>query len=193
MTIIGAKWCLTLLLLSGLLAGAFAQPGHDPAKLIAAQKEALSKLAVLDGEWRGAAWILTPTGKHTITQTERVGPFLDGSVRVIEGKGYEADGTESFNALGIISFDVATGSYSMRSYAQGRAGDFPVTLTEDGFEWEIEAGPMTIKYKAVVKDGKWTETGVRVMPNQEPVPFFEMTLTRIGDSRWPAAGAVARE
>src|SRR6478672_6854315 len=30
--------------------------------------------------------------KHTITQTERIGPFLDGSVKVIEGRGCEPDG-----------------------------------------------------------------------------------------------------
>ncbi len=43
-----------------------------------------------------------PGEVHAITQTQRVGPFLDGSLKVIEGSGYEADGQVGFNALGVI-------------------------------------------------------------------------------------------
>jgi hypothetical protein len=34
------------------------------------------------------------------------------------------------------------------------------------------------------------EIGERIVPGGEPVRFFEMTLKRIGDTDWPAAGAV---
>jgi hypothetical protein len=78
----------------------------------------------------------------------------------------------------------------MRSYAQGHVGDFDLKLTADGFQWEIPAGPMTIRYTAVIKDGTWTEVGDRIVPDKEPIRFFEMTLTRVGDTNWPAAGAV---
>ena len=81
----------------------------------------------------------------------------------------------------------------MRSYAQGHAGDFPITPTDDGFQWEIPAGPMTIRYAAVIIDGTWKEVGDRVTANGEPVRFFEMTLTRVGDTSWPAAGIVDPE
>src|SRR6185295_9253175 len=75
-----------------------AQGPPDSAKLIAAQREAMVPLAFMDGMWRGPAWTILPSGeKHTITQTERVGPFLSGSVKVVEGKGYEADGKVGFN------------------------------------------------------------------------------------------------
>lgn len=41
----------------------------DSAKLLAAQREALKKLANMDGVWRGEAWTLFPTGeKHVITR-----------------------------------------------------------------------------------------------------------------------------
>jgi len=124
------------------------QQRPDPAALVSAQREAMNRFAILDGVWRGTAWIMLPSGqKHHLTQTERVGPFLDGSVRVIEGRGYEDDGRVGFNALAIVSFDPQTDTYSMRSYAQGRAGDFVITPTEDGFQWEIPAGPMTIRYR----------------------------------------------
>ena len=39
----------------------------------------------MDGVWRGPSWTILPSGeKHVGTQTERIGPFLDGSVKVIE-------------------------------------------------------------------------------------------------------------
>ena len=171
-----------------------AQGRPDPAKLLAAQREALAKLAFMDGVWRGPASTIEPGGtKHEVIQTERVGPMLDGAVKVVEGRGYDADGNVAFNALGIISYDPGKQAYSMRSYAMGNAGDFVLTPTADGFTWEIPAGPMTIRYNAVVKDGTWHEVGDRIAPGQEPVRFFEMTLTRVGDSTWPAAGAIGRE
>ena len=176
-----------------LPAAARAQAPQSPAAVIAAQRDAMAPLAYMDGVWRGPAWSMTPTGdKHNITQTERIGPFLDGSVKVIEGRGYDAGGKVTFNALGIISYDIDKKTYSMHSYAMGRSGDFPVTTTPDGYIWEIPAGPgMTIRYTAVVKDGKWHEVGDHMMPGKEPVRIFEMTLTRVGDSSWPGAGAIS--
>ncbi|MBM4013509.1 MAG: hypothetical protein FJ293_00890 [Planctomycetes bacterium] len=90
--------------------------------------------AAMDGEWRGEAWTLLPEGsKHVLTQTERVGPFLDGTVRVIAGRGHEADGSVSFNALGVLYFDPDQKALRMRSWTQGRTGEFPVTRTATGF------------------------------------------------------------
>jgi hypothetical protein len=174
-----------------LPAGASGQERPDPAALAAAQREAMSRLAFMDGQWRGPAWILLPSGeKHNLTQTERVGPFLGGAVRVIEGRGYEADGSIGFNALAVVSYDPAKQAFSLRSYAMGQAGDYVLTPTADGFTWEIPAGPMTIRYTAVIKNGEWKEVGDRIPPNGNPVRFFEMTLKRVGDTDWPAGGAV---
>lgn len=180
------------LLLLAVALGASAQERPDPTALMAAQREAMAKLAFMDGVWRGPASTILPSGrKHDITQTERIGPLLGGTVKVIEGRGYEPDGKTTFNALGIVSYDAARRAYTMRSYAMGQAGDFPVTLTPDGFSWTIPAGPMTIRYNAVVKDGTWNEVGDRIEPGKEPVRFFEMRLKRVGDSDWPGANAVS--
>jgi hypothetical protein len=169
-----------------------AQERPSPAALIAAQREAMVRLAYMDGVWRGPAWTILPSGeKHTFTQTERVGPFLDGSVKVIEGRGYDPDGKVTFNALGTISFNPGTKIYSMHSHAMGNVGDFVVTPTADGYTWDIPAGPMTIHYSAVIKDGAWHEVGDRIVPGKEPVRFFEMNLKRVGDTDWPAAGAIS--
>jgi hypothetical protein len=163
----------------------------DPAVILPAQRAAMAPLAAMDGVWRGTAWNVEMDGtKHTVTHTERVGPFLDGTVKVFEGKGYDAEGKVAFNAFGTISYNPSTQKYTLRSYAMGNSGDFPVTVTPDGFVWEIAAGPMTIRYTAVIKDGTWFEYGERSMPGKEPTRFFEMTLKRIGDTDWPAGGAV---
>jgi hypothetical protein len=168
----------------------FAQ--HDPRAVIAAQAEAMKALAAMDGTWRGPAWTLLPDGsKRTITQTERIGPFLGGSIKVIEGRGYESDGRVGFNAFGIISFDPSARRYSIRSYALGHAGDFRFTPTADGYEWEIPSGPnAVIKYAATIKDGTLREVGDRVVADRPPLRIFEMELKRIGDSSWPAGDAV---
>jgi len=163
----------------------------DPAAQIAAQREAMKSLAMMDGVWRGPAWTILPSGrKHNITQTERIGPFLDGSIRVIEGRGYNEDGTVGFNAFGIISYDSATNAYTLHSHAQGRVGDFVIKPTADGYVWEIPVGPMIIRYTAVIKDGTLHEVGDQIMPGKEPVRIFDMNLKRVGDTDWPAAGAI---
>jgi len=185
----------SLPLLAAILAAAstgLAQGPPDPKVLIAAQREGMAPLAFMNGVWRGPATTTLPSGEvHNITQTERIGPFLDGSIKVIEGRGYEPDGRVGFNAFAVISYDPAKKGYTMRSYAQGRSGDFVLTPTSDGFVWEIPAGPMTIRYTAVVKDGKWREVGDRIMPGQPPVRFFEMNLVKVGDTDWPGAGAIS--
>jgi hypothetical protein len=173
-------------------ASAGAQGPPDPQVAIAAQKAGMAKLSFLDGVWRGPAWAITPTGdRHEVTQTERIGPFLGGSVRIIEGRGYVADGSVGFNALGIISFDPRTGSYSLRSYAMGQKGDFPLKVTTNGYEWETPAGPgAVIRYTATVSKSEFREVGDRVVGSAAPVRIFEMKLKRVGDTKWPSGDAV---
>jgi hypothetical protein len=178
----------TLLIVCLAASAAFSQ-GPDLAS-IAAQKEAMKPLAMMDGVWRGPAWTMLPTGKHEVTQTERIGPFLDGQIKVTEGRAYDASGTVTFNAFGTVSFDPAKKEYTLHSYALGRVGDFKLTPSADGYVWEIPAGPMTIRYTATIKDGTWKEVGERIVQGQAPVQFFEMNLKRVGDSDWPAAGAI---
>lgn len=184
----------TLTAAATLLGGpdtARAQTPPDPAALISAQQQAMRAFEAMNGTWRGKAWIVLPTGeKRDLIQTERIGPFLQGAVKVIEGRGYNLDGTLAFNAFAVVSYDPATQRYRMRSHAQGQVGDFTIQPTADGYTWEIPAGPVTIRYTASIKNGRLFEFGERLMPGREPVRFFEMDLQRIGDSDWPAAGAI---
>lgn len=169
----------------------FAQGQPDPASLLAAQREAMAAFAKMDGVWRGPAWTKLPNGdRHEVTQTERIGPLLDGTIKLVEGRAYRADGSTGFNAFGVIAFDPAAKTYTLRSHAQGRYGEFAIRPTADGYVWEIPAGPMTIRYTATIKDGSFKEVGDRIVAGREPERFFEMTLTRVGDSAWPGAGAI---
>lgn len=184
----------TFALAAGLLsvaAPAAATQAPDPAPRLAAQRDAMARLAFMDGTWRGSAWSLTPQGRHELTQTERVGTFLGGSVRMVEGRGYEADGRISFNAVGIISYDPDTQRYGFAAWAQGRNGVYPFQVTDTGFIWETPAGPgAIIRYTAVVRDGTWHEVGELIAPGRPPLRVIELNLRRIGDSDWPGAGAV---
>ena len=166
---------------------ALAQVPGDPAPLLAAQREAMKPLAAMDGVWRGPAWTMLPSGeKRTVVQTERIGPFLGGTVKVMEGRGYRDDGSVGFNALGIVSYDPAKKAYNLHSYALGHSGDFAFRPTADGYTWEIPQGPNArIRYTATIKDDTLTEVGDRIVEGREPLRFFEMKLKRVGDSDWP--------
>ena len=185
---------LPRLISAGLLVGlpcAVAQQA-DTAERIASQVEALKTFAMLDGVWRGPATVAQPNGSTlAFTQTERIGPFLGGSIRVIEGRGYDDSGAVRFNAFGIVSFDPQTRAYTLHSHAQGHVGDFAFVATGDGYRWEIPIGAATLRYTATVKDGELHEIGERVVVGSAPQKVFEMRLRRIGDTDWPAAGAVS--
>jgi hypothetical protein len=163
----------------------------DTAALLASQVEAMRAFATLDGVWRGPATVLQPDGRRlSFVQTERIGPFLGGSIRMIEGRGYDDDGSVRFNALGIVSFDPATRAYTLHSHAMGHVGDFAFVATGDGYRWEIPLGAATIRYVATVKGDELHEVGERIVDGREPLRIFEMRLKRIGSTDWPVAGAV---
>jgi hypothetical protein len=172
----------------GLFANAAAaQPA--PSK---ERAEAMAKLSFMRGIWVGEASGSTPDGhRYTVTQTERMGPMLDGDIIVVEGRGYKPDGSTGFNAFAVVWYDDKAKKYELRSYAMGYAGTFTMTLTADGYVWEIPAGPGVIRYTATVKDGKWREVGDRVFPGKPPARFFEMNLKKKGDTDWPAGNPVS--
>jgi len=182
--------CMAALALTATF-GAQAQGQPDTATLLAAQGQAMAPLAMLDGTWRGSARLYLEGGKtRELVQTERVGPMLGGSVKVIEGRSYGAEGQVEFNALAIVSFDPQSGRYTLHAQAQGRAGDFNFEPRPDGFVWTVKMGPVTIRHSTVVQGGRWEEVTERLMDGQPPTRLLEMSLRRLGDSDWPAAGAV---
>jgi hypothetical protein len=149
--------------------------------------KAMARLGFMNGIWVGPAEGQGRDGTpYAVTQTERMGPMLDGDVIVIEGRGYQPDGAVAFNAFGVVSWDAQSKKYELRSYAQGYSGTFELTPTADGYVWEIPAGPdAVLRYTATVKAGKWREVGELIAKGKPPRKTFEMDLERVGDTDWP--------
>jgi len=162
-------------------------PTVQPVKPTPSLAPAMAKLGFVRGVWRGVAEGVTADGKrYKVTQTERMGPMLGGDVIVIEGRGYESDGSTGFNALAVVSWEPHAQKYEMRAYAQGNAGTFELTLTADGYVWQIPAGPdAIIKYTATVTSNHWREVGEYIAKDQAPVSVFEMNLDKVGETDWP--------
>lgn len=171
-------------------APAAAQAGAwDPAARLAAQREAMKALAFMEGAWRGRA--TTDQMPAGFVHTERSGALLDGTIRLVEGRSYDERGGTRFNAFAIISYDPVRRAYTMRSYAMGHAGDFPLAVRPDGYSWTQPAGAgAVIRYSATVKGGEWVEIGERSVNGGPPQKVFEMRVRRIGPTRWPQEGAV---
>lgn len=156
------------------------------------QRQAMQTLAWMDGEWVGEATVsMGPDRTSTHPHTERIGPMLGGSIKVIEGRSVNEDGTAAFNAFAVISWDDAADRYIMRSYANGQAADFPLEGTADGFRWSTSARGGEMRYVTMLQNGEWVETGHFVMPGRDPMKVLELRLRRRGDTDWPAGDPVA--
>ena len=87
---------MRLFLIAACLAAAAvpaaAQGPYDPAARIAAQRDGDGAARLSRRRLARPGLELTPQGRREMIQAERIGPFLDGSVRVMEGRGYTADG-----------------------------------------------------------------------------------------------------
>ena len=144
----------------------------------------------IDGLWRGPATTLTPEGRIRLTQTERSGTMLGGRIRLVEGKGYQPDGSVGFNALGVIA-RTAAGGYELRSWTLESAGAFPMEVDGTTYVWEVPIAAGTVRYEGSFDGKTWRETGHLVREGQPPVETFRMALRRVDATDWPAGGTLA--
>ena len=157
------------------------------------QQSAMQALAFLDGEWVRPAEAHERTGTFRMTQTERVGTLLDGTVRLVEGRAFDKEGKTLFNAFAVISYDVQSSRYVITSYASGYTTATELMVNPDGFEWEVPAGPgAKMHFSAVVKNGTWTEVGDYLGADGAKKRTFQMTVKRSGNSKWPGGTVVPR-
>jgi len=186
----GLRVSLLALAASLIVSTAASAQAMNPAGT-AEQRTAMQALSWMDGEWVGEATILMgPGAGASHPHTERIGPMLGGSIKVIEGRTPNPDGTAAFNAFAIVSWDDEADRYVMRSYANGQAGDFPLEPTADGFRWSTPAQGGEMRYVTTFKDGEWVEVGDFVMPGRDPMRVIELRLRRRGDSDWPAGDPI---
>jgi hypothetical protein len=174
---------------AGLAVPAGAQAPN--AALLAEQAKAMAALSFLDGEWAGPAEANEPKGVLRMTQTERSGTLLDGTIRLVEGRSFDKAGKTLFNAFAVISYDVRTSRYLITSHASGYSTTAELKLVPNGFEWDVPAGPNArLHFSAVVKDGLWTEVGDFIGPDGTPRRTFEMKVRRLRATNWPAGSLV---
>jgi hypothetical protein len=150
----------------------------------AAHRAGLDRLGFMVGRWRGAAWMQRGAERVHTTMTETVERKLGGAVLQVDGIGVVTGGDSAaprvvHNALGIVTFDPATGGYAMRSYiATGQFGDFTLTLVDGGVSWTREVPGGRIRNTAHIGDGVWHEVGEFSRDGSSWVQIMEMNLRR---------------
>lgn len=158
---VGIRWGLCCAVGVILLVAAAASQTPQPMN-VEAQRTAMKKLDFLVGRWKGDGRILKPGGDSVeIAQTEQVEYKLAGLLMIIEGQGRsKADGKPALQALAIVSYDDASGSYHMRAFNDGRWLESDMQLASDGKEltWGFTAGTVrTSSILRITPDGEWTE------------------------------------
>lgn len=141
----------------------------------------MKKLDFVVGEWSGhVSAVRGPGVVVELDQTEAAQFKLDGLVLMIEGVGRtRPDGKLAVQALGLISFDDASGSYRMRAYNDGRWLETDVKLLEDGrgLSWGFSLGEISTKSVLRINDkGEWTELAEITIGTRPPQKLMELVV-----------------
>ena len=155
---------------------------HSQAQDINKIQTAIDRLAVLEGNWQGSGWIQQPQGTRAeFRQTETVARKLNGTVLLIEGKGYENDSL-AFNAMAMASYDPQTEKYRFNSFlSDGKYTAAEGWFDEAGvFHWQFGVpNGGTVRYSITMTEDTWFEKGAYNPPNTEQwYPFMQMELTK---------------
>jgi hypothetical protein len=179
------KMLLTLLATVAIIQYSAAQM-PDPT----ANKEALKKLSAWVGQWKGEGSMqMGPGGPKKSIVDEKIEMKLDGTILVVEGLGKAIDPATNqevvvHNAFGVVSFDVATKAYRIKTYTkEGRGADAYFNIVgENKYEWgfDIPSGGKT-KYSITLDAVKntWNEIGEFSRDGATWMKFFEMNLVKI--------------
>jgi hypothetical protein len=153
-------------------------------------KEALKKLGVWVGQWKGEGTMqMGPGGPKKSNVDERIEMKLDGTIMVVEGIGKIIDPTTKqetvvHNAFGIVSYDVPSKSYKFKTYTKdARGADAYFNIVADNkYEWgfDIPSGGKT-RYIITLDPVKktWNEIGEFSRDGANWMKFFEMNLTKV--------------
>ena len=148
---------------------------------IEAQRTAMKKLSFLIGEWSGEASLTRGPGIVVeLSQTEVAEFKLDGLVLMVEGIGRtKSDGRVALQALGLITFDDATGTYRGRGYNDGRWLEGEVKLLDDGksLSWGFALGEISTKSVMRINEkGEWTELSELTIGARPPQKLMELVV-----------------
>jgi hypothetical protein len=149
----------------------------------AATQAGIARLDFMVGRWRGEAWQQRGPERVQTQMLEVVERKLNGAVLEVEGRGTVATpgGQERVvhHALGVISFDARTGTYSLRSYlATGQSGDFALTLIDGGVMWSREVPGGRVRNTARYTATEWHEIGEFSRDGTAWIQVMEIRLKR---------------
>jgi hypothetical protein len=149
---------------------------------IEAQRSAMKRLDFLVGRWAGEARVQRGAGEpQVLIQTEDAQYKLDGLVLLIEGVGRtKADGKPALQALGVVSYDDATGAYRMRAFNDGRFLETEVKLADNGkgIAWGFTLGQIrTSSMLRIDEKGDWTERTEIKIGDQPAKKYMELTVS----------------
>ena len=154
-----------------------------------ANRDALKKLAFLEGKWAGEATVnLGPGREQPVKQAEDVQLKLNGTVLLIEGvgrgklPGKDEEGVV-FGALAVVSYDAAAKKYRIRAYrAEGHSVDADLTVTDRGFGWGFKSPEqkVEVRYTMTLTDGgEWHQVGEVSVDGKTWRKTMEMTLKKV--------------
>ena len=167
-----------------LLAGSpsFGQAPTPPP----AQVEAMKKLAVWVGDWKGSGWVAAgPDQRFDFTIVEKVEWKVGGSVLLVEGRGTKKaeKGPEVVvhAALAVVSYDDKAKRYRWQAHdLRGQAFDVTPKLLDGGIEWGFrsEDRSVTVRFTIKFDETRWHEVGEASPDGKTWGKFLEMTLER---------------
>jgi hypothetical protein len=159
--------------------GELAAQAPDPA----AAQAGIARLEFMVGRWRGEAWQLRGSERVQTQMAEVVERKLGGAVLLVEGRGTIAvPGAEDrivHHALGVISFDPGSGTYTLRSYlSTGQSGAFALTLVNGGVRWIREVPGGSVRNTARFTNDEWHEIGEFSRDGTTWTQIMELRLRR---------------
>jgi hypothetical protein len=169
------------LALTVLLVVIGASPSAQERPDVAAQKEAMRKLAFLVGQWSGeGTHRMGPGAPRTLKQTEDVRYKLDGLVLLVEGTGrHPQTGAVEFNALATIAYDDRTKTYRFRAHNNGHYLDTELIVRDRGVEWGHAAGQARVRNVMTLDaEGRWTEFTEVTIGDGPPRRTVELIVTK---------------
>lgn len=156
---------------------------------VATQKAQMARIAHFDGVFVGPAMTYPLDGKPPFAGriVQRIGPFLDGAVRLMEGRIYSPQGALRFNGLIVFDYDVDAGRHRASLFANGRKIVTEVVLNPRGYHLDIPV-PGARAFRRIhvtLLPTQFLEQVDYHAEGKKPIKEFEMTLDRMGSSDWP--------
>ena len=159
------------------------------APILSAQKAEMDRLASYDGVYSGPWQIFKPDGSPAErgSTVHRVGPFLGGTIKIMEGRNYSSEGALVFNGMMVFSHNVKSKAWKMDVFAFGEAFEVKPIFTDTGYYFDAPgAEPDGFRRITItVTPTTWEEEVYDHHPAKPPVRLFSMKLKRVGATDWP--------